>query len=70
MCDALEPEGHEVCELLWQLGGLFEKQAQQGSCDPVIRAHREHVTARLYKVMSRERKQPLVSSVPCIRGSS
>ena len=70
MCDALEPEGYEVCELIWQLGGLFEKQAQQGSGDTVIRVHREHVTARLYKVVSRKRKYPLLPLISCIRGSS
>lgn len=54
MCDALEPhESYEVCELIRQLGALYDKAKEQGDDDGRIRRERQQVSARLMSVTAR-----------------
>ncbi len=54
MCDALEPyESYQVCELIHQLGALYDKGRKAGADRTLINGERRHVSDRLLKVTSR-----------------
>lgn len=54
MCNAFQPhESYEVCELVRQLGALYDKEREQGRDGVAIKRERRHVSARLIMISTR-----------------
>jgi len=52
MCDALEPKNFAISELMWNLGGLRDKESRGETDDTLVRQRRE-VSLRLFVVSAR-----------------